>query len=84
MEAIACGLPVVASRLSGIPELVREDESGVLAEPGDVDSLALRIGRLIDGEASLDLEAGRRRIEAEFDIRKIGAELVAMFTGARA
>ena len=34
MEAIASGRPVIASRLSGIPELVREDESGALAEPG--------------------------------------------------
>jgi colanic acid/amylovoran biosynthesis glycosyltransferase len=79
MEAIACGLPVVASRLSGIPELVREGESGVLARPADPEDLAAALRRLVAGEATLDLAAGRRRIEAEFDIRKIGAELVEMF-----
>jgi colanic acid/amylovoran biosynthesis glycosyltransferase len=79
MEAIACGLPVVASRLSGIPELVREGESGVLARPADAEDLAAALRRLVAGEAPLDLAAGRRRIEAEFDIREIGAELVAMF-----
>jgi glycosyltransferase involved in cell wall biosynthesis len=79
MEAIACGLPVVACRLSGIPELVREGESGVLASPGDAADLAAALHRLVAGEADLDLAAGRRRIEAEFDIRKIGARLVELF-----
>jgi colanic acid/amylovoran biosynthesis glycosyltransferase len=79
MEAIACGLPVVASRLSGIPELVREGESGVLARPGDAGDLAAALRRLVTGEAELDLAAGRRRIEAEYDVRQTGAELVELF-----
>jgi len=76
MEAIACGLPVVASRLSGVPELVREDESGLLAEPGDSDDLAAQLVRLVEGQVGLDPAAGRARIEREFNIRRIAAQLV--------
>lgn len=43
VEALAEGTPVVGSRIGGIPELVIEDETGWLAEPGDVDSLAMAI-----------------------------------------
>ena len=39
-EALACGTPVVASRVGGVPELITSEEMGVLVEPGDVDGLA--------------------------------------------
>jgi len=39
MEAMACGVPVISTRLSGIPELINDRESGRLVEPGDLDSL---------------------------------------------
>ena len=51
MEAMACGLPVVISRLGGIPELVREDENGFLLEPDDYEGLALRLDRLVEDSA---------------------------------
>jgi glycosyltransferase involved in cell wall biosynthesis len=43
VEALAEGTPVVGSRIGGIPEAVIEDETGWLAEPGDVESLAMAI-----------------------------------------
>lgn len=46
MEAMAQGLPVVSSRLSGIPELVVDQRTGLLAEPGDVHGTASQIERL--------------------------------------
>jgi glycosyltransferase involved in cell wall biosynthesis len=51
MEAMAQGLPVVSSRLSGIPELVIDQRTGLLAEPGAVQGLADQIERLISSPA---------------------------------
>ncbi len=75
IEALASGLPVVASRLSAVPELIEEGVSGELAEPGDPESLAAAMVRLIEGEA-YDPAAGRALIEREFDIR-VSAERLA-------
>lgn len=50
MEAMACGLPVVISRLGGIPEIVAEGETGFLLEPGDYPALASRLDRLVTEE----------------------------------
>jgi len=47
-EAQACGVPVVASRVGGIPETLREDESGLLVEPGDVDAWSGALLRLVE------------------------------------
>ena len=57
VEAFASGTPVVASRIGGIPELVREGETGLLCEPGDAASLA---GALFRGFA-LCVDAGAYR-----------------------
>jgi glycosyltransferase involved in cell wall biosynthesis len=40
LEALATGVPVVASRVGGLPEVVRDGETGVLCEVGDVDAMA--------------------------------------------
>lgn len=47
MEAMACGKPVVASRVGGIPELVRDGTDGILVRPGDVRGLADSITKLL-------------------------------------
>ena len=79
MEAIASGLPVIASRLSGIPELVREGESGALAEPGDPSDLARAMTRLVEGRLQLDPAAARERIERDFNISLTSARMVELF-----
>jgi glycosyltransferase involved in cell wall biosynthesis len=48
LEAMAMGLPVVATRVSGIPEVVRHHESGLLVEPDDAAALADAIGWVIE------------------------------------
>jgi colanic acid/amylovoran biosynthesis glycosyltransferase len=69
MEAMASGTPVISTRVSGIPELIEHDVTGLLATPGDAASLADAIERLlIDPSLRLRLvKAARGRVEQEFD-----------------
>jgi glycosyltransferase involved in cell wall biosynthesis len=46
MEAQACGIPVVASRVGGIPEIIEDGRTGILHEPGDAEALAAALERL--------------------------------------
>jgi glycosyltransferase involved in cell wall biosynthesis len=77
MEAMASGVPVVASRLSGIPELVDDERTGLLVPPGDAAALARAIGRLhADPVLRQRLAAaGRARVVEAFDLRT-NAELL--------
>jgi glycosyltransferase involved in cell wall biosynthesis len=70
MEAMSCGLPVVASRLSGIPELVEDGVSGLLVTPGDSDAIAAALRRLVDDPALRRRigEAARARVVRDFDL----------------
>lgn len=68
LEAMAAALPVVASRIDGIPEAVADGETGLLVAPRDPVGAADVLGRLV---ASADLrrrlgDAGRRRVEERF------------------
>jgi glycosyltransferase involved in cell wall biosynthesis len=75
LEAMARGLPVVATRVGGNPEVVAEGETGVLVPARDADALAAAIAALVrDPEAGRRLgAAGRRQVEAHFDIRRMVA-----------
>jgi colanic acid/amylovoran biosynthesis glycosyltransferase len=81
MEALACGVPVVATRLSGIPELIRDDETGLLAEPADAGGLRRALERLLGDPAAARrrVEAGRRLVERDFDGRVSAARLARLF-----
>ena len=70
-EAMACERPVVATRLQGMPELVRDGETGLLVPPRDPEALAAAIGRLVaDPTWSQEMaHAGRKRVEAHFSLR---------------
>ena len=77
MEAAACGLPLVASRLSGIPELVRDGETGRLAEPGDASGIAAALAEMAaHPELRARLGAGARKlVESEFSLSNNVARL---------
>lgn len=77
MEAMATGLPVIATRIAGIAELVDDGESGYLTPPSDVDSLVERIdGLLRDAELRNRMgAAGRAKVESDFDTAKEGEKL---------
>lgn len=81
MEAMSAGVPVVASRLSGIPELVEDEVSGLLVPPRDPTALAHALRRLHDEPALRErlALAGRDKVKREFDVRANAAELVRHF-----
>lgn len=65
MEAMACGKPVVASRVGGVPELVRDGIDGILVEPADVRALSDAIVKLLrdKGLRKRMGRAGRERVK---------------------
>lgn len=73
IEAMAAGLPVVATRSGSLPEVVRDDETGLLVPPGDAGALAAALERLLD-DASLRGRLGQAaaaRFDREFDHRVV-------------
>jgi glycosyltransferase involved in cell wall biosynthesis len=83
MESLAAGIPTVATRLSGIPELVIEGETGFLAEPAEPRELVAAVRRVLeDYDAARVLgRNGSRLVAGEFEIsenvRRLIAEIVA-------
>ncbi len=78
MEAMAARLPVVATRVAGVPELVEDGVSGYLVPPGNPEPLAAAILAALDAPAVMG-EAGRARVVAEFDSRAEAARLATLF-----
>jgi glycosyltransferase involved in cell wall biosynthesis len=82
VEAMACAVPVVSTRISGIPELIDDGTDGLLVEPGDPVALARAIERVLtDAELRARLAgAGRRKVERLFDLSTNSQVLVGLFT----
>jgi glycosyltransferase involved in cell wall biosynthesis len=83
MEAMASRLPVIASRVAGVPELVEDGVSGFTVPPGDVATLADRLDRLLadPGLRARMGAAGRARVEDAFDQAKEAAWLLDILAG---
>jgi glycosyltransferase involved in cell wall biosynthesis len=71
LEAMAAGCPCVSTTVSGVPEIVAHEETGLLVAPGQPRELAAAMGRVLDApEEGVRLAvAGRRRAEKLFDIQ---------------
>lgn len=81
MEAMACGLPAISTRLVGIPDLVEDGVSGLLVEPNDAAALADAIARLMhDRTLGQQLaEAGRNRVLEKFNLENCLEPLIARY-----
>jgi len=85
VEAMAAGVPVVASEIGGIPELVDPDRTGVLVPPGDADALAVAVAGLLDaperrariGRAAA--RAARERFSAERTVQEIARQILTTY-----
>jgi glycosyltransferase involved in cell wall biosynthesis len=73
LEAMAAGLPIVATCVGGVPEAVVEGKGGFLVEPGDAESLARKIAILVEsGDLRRSMgEFNRARVREEFSIERM-------------
>ncbi|HIO39102.1 MAG TPA: colanic acid biosynthesis glycosyltransferase WcaL [Rhodospirillales bacterium] len=81
IEAQSQGLPCVSTRLSGIPEFIEDEVSGLLADPGDIEGLSARLHRLI---VSAELRAslgttGQNLVRANFNFHNCVENLTLLF-----
>lgn len=81
MEAMAAGLPVIASDTSGIPELVEDGRTGTLVPPEDVDAIAGALESMAGDpkRAARMGAAGRERVLRDFNQQSSARELAALF-----
>ena len=80
-EAMACGVPVVATTAGAFPEVVADGETGWLVAPGDAPALAGAIKRLMADPAERKRmgDAGRRRMQERFTWRETARKTVALY-----
>ena len=81
MEAMAMELPVVSTRISGIPELIEHGRNGLLAEPGDASAIADAL-QLLKNDPELRLQlgkAGRETVIEEFNIHQTSEQMAMLF-----
>lgn len=81
MEAMAAGLPVIATRIAGIPELVEDGISGILVPPGDAATLANAILTMLEHPEKMQAmgTAGRAKVTKDFNIQTEAAWLGSLF-----
>ena len=81
VEAMAAGKPIVASRVGGIPDLVRDGQNGLLVGPGDINGLSLAIRKLLIDRKMRD-EMGRRgrTMALDFGVEKMVEKIDALYS----
>lgn len=86
LEAMAMGLPIVATRISGNVDVVADNDNGLLVPPGDPEALGAALQRLIDDPALAAAMGKRSRVlvEQRFGIPAITAQLEAAYRGTPA
>jgi len=82
LEAMLGGVPVITTPVSGIPELIEPDSSGVLVAPNDPGMLADAMAKLIGDPCLRDrlARSARTRVESKFSIEQSSSRLMALFS----
>jgi len=83
LESMRCGLPVVATRVGGNPEVVADGVTGYLVPPGDVSAFASRtVTLLLDRELRKRMgEEARRRVERHFRLQDVASRYLEIYEG---
>jgi glycosyltransferase involved in cell wall biosynthesis len=81
LEAMLASLPVVATRVSSIPEIVVDGETGLLVPPDDASALAAAVNRVLANPAGYG-DRGRARAQAEFSVAKMTDRTLAVYESA--
>jgi glycosyltransferase involved in cell wall biosynthesis len=81
LEAMLASLPVVATRVSSIPEIVVDGETGLLAPPDDASALAAAVNRVLADPGGFG-ERGRARAQAEFSVAEMTDRTLAVYESA--
>jgi glycosyltransferase involved in cell wall biosynthesis len=84
LESMAMGVPVLATRVSAIPELVEDGRTGLLVEPGQPEAMATGMVRLLIDQNLRQriITAARQQVREDFDNRKLIQKLAAVFEQA--
>jgi glycosyltransferase involved in cell wall biosynthesis len=84
LEAMLAGLPIVATRVSAVPEVVVDGETGLLVEPGDDAAFSAALAALVaDPDRARSLgEAGRARARSEFSVARMTAATLDVYRDA--
>jgi glycosyltransferase involved in cell wall biosynthesis len=81
LEAMLAGLPVVATRVSSIPEIVVDGQTGLLVPPDDPSALRAALARVLDDPGDLGV-AGLARARAEFSVERMARRTVEVYEAA--
>ncbi len=81
LEAMACGLPVISSRVGGIPQVIEDGVNGLLIEAGDIDGLAAALSQLLEDRRLRERlgAAARSTIETRFSLDTALARLASIY-----
>lgn len=81
LEAMAASVPIVATRVGGVPEIIEHDVSGLLVRPESPDALAAAVAHMLENpeRARAMGEAGRRRAHADFSSAKMAGTIVEVY-----
>lgn len=81
LEAMACGVPVVASRAGGVPEFVRDGLTGILCEPGDIEGMRNAVAALLADSGLREKLVERARVDflSSYTIEKHSETVAALY-----
>ncbi|MBL9139422.1 MAG: glycosyltransferase family 4 protein [Verrucomicrobiales bacterium] len=85
IEAMAVGVPVIAAKAGGVPEIIDHWRNGLLAEPGDVASYRECLARVVQDDAlrATLAEAGRETVTRRFPVTRVRTDFDRLFEGLR-